>query len=179
MKLIGGWRNQIAKICQGKIGSKIDLGSLQVRLTLGIAAFSAVGIGAVALWTSWQMQQQLIKNHKQLLLQYISERFTSSVEYYSQMERPSLGLEPAIAHWSADNLWLWIRGTDGEIAFRSAKLVGRGDRLGTELIQLPTGVLTPEVVLINHRYFIWCSGPLTVKGTNLGQILPKTLPAII
>lgn len=62
---------------------------------------------------------------------------------------------------------------------QSAKLLGRGDRLGTELIQLPTGMLTPEVAPINDRYFIWCSGPLKVKGSNLGQISLKILLVII
>lgn len=133
----------------------------------------------MAVWTSWQMQQQLITSHKHNL-QYISDRFTNSVELYSEMELPQPRLEPAIAHWSGENVWLLVKGTDGAITVQSAKLLGRGDRLGTELRQLPTGVLTPEVAPINDRYFIWCSGRLKVReATWVNLISLKILLVII
>ena len=170
MNVLDRLRTQTGKIWPKKRWlKKIDMSSLQLRLTLGIAGFSALGIGSVALWTSWQMQQQLITSHKQNL-QYISQRFTSSVEFYSHMKPPNEGLKPAIVHWSGDNVWLWVRGKDGAIVAESMKLISRGDRIGQKLIELPTGMLTPEVYPVNDRYFIWCSGPLKVKGMNLGYL---------
>jgi hypothetical protein len=43
-----------------RIWQRIDLFSLQVRLTIGTTAAFAVGVGGIALWTTWQMQQILI-----------------------------------------------------------------------------------------------------------------------
>ncbi len=51
--------NQINKILP-----KIDPFSLRVRLTIGIAAFSTLGLGSLAIWTSLKMQQILINSHK-------------------------------------------------------------------------------------------------------------------
>jgi hypothetical protein len=55
-----------------------------VRLSVGIAAISSVGLGSVAIGTSWQMQQILIESHKQNI-EYITERLPRDVELYSEM----------------------------------------------------------------------------------------------
>ncbi len=43
-----------------RIWQRIHPFSLRMRLTVGIAAVSAVGVGSIALWTTWQ-QHILIK----------------------------------------------------------------------------------------------------------------------
>jgi signal transduction histidine kinase len=43
-----------------RIFPKVDPFSLQTRLTIGVATFSALGLASLASWTSWKMQEILI-----------------------------------------------------------------------------------------------------------------------
>ncbi|NER33715.1 MAG: HAMP domain-containing histidine kinase [Oscillatoria sp. SIO1A7] len=164
MKLLGRWLKQT-----NGIWGKIDANSLQLRLTVGIAAVSALGIGALAIWTSWKMQEQLVWSHKDNL-RYIAARFPRNVEHYSQMKPASFGLQPAIDHLTSNNVLLWVKNADGSIAAKSMALMGRADSIGNKLMSMPRGMLEPEVHHVNDRYFVWCSGPLKVKGTKLGHL---------
>ncbi|MBE9171499.1 hypothetical protein IQ238_29800 [Pleurocapsales cyanobacterium LEGE 06147] len=60
MFLARGWFTKINLYWQ-----KLNPSSLQVRLTLGITVFSALGLGGLATWTSMRMQQILIVSHKE------------------------------------------------------------------------------------------------------------------
>lgn len=73
-----------------KIWTNIDPFSLNLRLTLGIAAFSALVLGSLATWTSWKMQQILIDSHKNDIEQ-IAKRLPQDVRLYSEMMRPETG----------------------------------------------------------------------------------------
>ncbi|WP_324631587.1 sensor histidine kinase [Phormidium sp. CCY1219] len=148
---------------------KIDLHSLQVRLTAGIAAVSALGIGSLAIATSWQMQQQLVFTHKQNV-KYIFQRFAGDVEYYSARQAATTGLQPAIERLSADKVLLWVKGPDGAIVAQSKALSGRTDTLDAALKRLPASVTIPQAQFLKGRYWLWCSGSLTVKGTHLGEL---------
>jgi hypothetical protein len=55
-----------------RIFPKINPSSLRVRLTIGIAVFSALGLGGLATWTGWKMQQLLINSHKEHIEQIAS-----------------------------------------------------------------------------------------------------------
>ena len=67
-----------------RIWQKIDPFSLRMRLTVGMAAVSAVGFGSIALWTTWQMQHILINSHKRNI-EKIADRLPGDVEVYSEM----------------------------------------------------------------------------------------------
>ena len=71
---------------------KFDPTSLKVRLTFGIAAFSAIGLGGLAAWTSMRMQQILVSTHKENIV-YIAERFPHDVEIYSDMVSLEMGAQ--------------------------------------------------------------------------------------
>ena len=43
----------------------LDTRSLQVRLTAGVVLATCIGIGSLAGWMGWRMQQILLTNHKQ------------------------------------------------------------------------------------------------------------------
>ena len=62
----------------------LDTASLKVRLTLGIAAVAALGLGGLAAWTSMQMQHILVSSHKENLKSII-ERFPMDLKIYSEM----------------------------------------------------------------------------------------------
>ncbi len=66
------------------LSNKFDPTSLKFRLTFGIAVFSAIGLGGLAVWISMRMQHILVATHKENIV-YIAERFTHDVEIYSYM----------------------------------------------------------------------------------------------
>jgi len=79
---------------------RTDPSSLQFRLTAGVVAFSVLGLGSVALWTSWKLQQILIDSHKQNVLD-VAERFPQDVEVKA--------VDPdAVA---ADEMWSFVEKT--------------------------------------------------------------------
>lgn len=80
-----------------RIWQKIDPFSLRMRLTIGIAAVSAVGVGSIALWTTWQMQHILINSHIQNIEQ-IADCLPGDIELYSEMFSIETGLRKAIAN---------------------------------------------------------------------------------
>ncbi|MEB3337266.1 MAG: two-component sensor histidine kinase, partial [Leptolyngbyaceae bacterium] len=55
-------------------GKRISTSSLQFRLTLEVVALSILGLGSVAVWAGWQMEQNLVAAHKQTL-EYIVRHF--------------------------------------------------------------------------------------------------------
>ncbi len=55
-------------------GQQISTASLQFRLTLELVGISILGLGSVAFWASWHMEQHLIAANKQTL-DYIALHF--------------------------------------------------------------------------------------------------------
>lgn len=99
--------NKISRIWQ-----KIDPFSLRVRLTVGIAAVSAVGVGSIALWTTWQMQHILINSHKENIEQ-IADRLPGDVEVYSEMYSIETGLRKASANRTTSKTIIWLKRPNG------------------------------------------------------------------
>ena len=150
----------------GKIWQTLDLCSLGVRLTVGIAAVSAVGLGSVAVWTSWRMQQILIITHKQTI-ENIAAQFPRDMEIYSEMLPMETGLQKAIDNRTTDNTFLWVRYTNRTIAAQSAAL---RDDANISLMSIPEIASKPQIYQINGRYWIMCADGLQVKGNTLGML---------
>ena len=55
------------------------IGSLQLRLTLGITAVSLLGLGSIGTWTIWDMRQMLLVKHKQSL-ELVADRFPEGLD---------------------------------------------------------------------------------------------------
>lgn len=153
-----------------KFWRNVDPFSLRSRLTIGIAAVSAVGLGSVAIWTSWQMQQILIISHKQRIEQ-IAERLPRDVKLYSEMLPVETALPKAIDNLTAPNTFLWIKHPNGTFTAKSATLNILADRSTvaalTSLTQIPPQA---QVYEVNGRYFVLYGGPLQVQGKVLGQL---------
>ncbi|MBE9042329.1 HAMP domain-containing protein, partial [Oscillatoriales cyanobacterium LEGE 11467] len=152
-----------------QVPRQLDPRSLRVGLTVGIATVSAVGMGGVALWMSWKMQNLLVVTHKQNV-GYIVSRFPQDVERYSAGKSASVGLQPAIDSLSVENVLMWIEDSQGQILAQSMALKGRSDDTSEQLMDLPANQLIPEVYHINDRYYLLCSMPLDVKGMSVGQL---------
>jgi signal transduction histidine kinase len=149
-----------------KIWHKLDLSSLGVRLTVGIAAVCVTGLGSVAIWTSWRMQQILIVAHKQNI-ESIAKQFPRDVEMYSEMLFWDAGLQKAIDNRTTGNTVLWVKYPSGTIAAQSTALRDNPNSSLLSLIQMP---LQPQVYRVNGRYWVLCSTSLQVKGIRMGTL---------
>ena len=142
------------------------LTSLRVRLTIGIAAMSIFGLSGVVTGISWQMQRILVVTHKNNT-RYISERFPSDVEIYSDMVSLQEGTQKAIDNLSNPQTLLWVKSPQGEIWAQSQGL--KMEMRETNLVSLTNIPTKPELQRINNRYWLLCATKLVVKGVNLGE----------
>lgn len=149
-------------------GQRTDPSSLQFRLTAGVVAFSVLGLGSVALWTSWKMQQILIDSHKQNV-QDIAERFPQDVEIYSKMMSVQSGLQTVINNRTTPNVFLWVSRPDGTIAAQSTLLRHQNDT-SAALLSLSGRLLKPQVYQVSGHYLVLCGAPLNVQGTTVGKL---------
>lgn len=147
----------------------IDLFSLQLRLTVGIGAFSAFILSSLAAWTSWKMQQILINSHKQNIEQ-ITERLPRDVQLYSEMMQPETGLQKAINNLANSNTLLWLKSPDHKILVKSTTLDLLSDSMVAELMSLTKMSIKPQVYKVNQSYFVLSGGSLKVQGKLLGQL---------
>jgi len=146
----------------------LDPSSLQLRLTVEIAALSVLGLGSVAIWTSWKMQQILIATHTQSV-EYIAARFPRDVELYSEMLPIPTGLQKTIDNVSVPGLLIWVKGSDGQLLAQSVDL-NASFVPKAQLMSLAEMPLKPQVYQVGERYLVLCQGSVTVKGRLLGKV---------
>jgi signal transduction histidine kinase len=145
---------------------EFDRTSLQLRLTVGITTISLLGVGGIGTWTTWQMRQMLVGDHKKQL------RNTAD-----QIERQLLTSEdsPSVAQWQAvvnkwvvPDLWIAIKPTSGETVARAGSLV----KFSGQMADVPWAELSsmPTVKAINGRYLILCRESLQRGKTPVGEL---------
>ncbi len=147
---------------------RTDPFSLQFRLTIGVVAFSILGLGSVVLWTNWRIQQILIDSHKQHAL-VIAEGFPQDVEFYSKTMSVQAGLQTVINNRTTPNLFLWVRRPNGEISAKSTSLRQNNGITGT-LFSLTERLTQPQIYQLNGRYLMLYSIPLSVQEVMLGKL---------
>ncbi len=135
-------------------GQQTDPSSLQFRLTAGVVAFSVLGLGSVAFWTSWKMQQILINSHKQNV-QDIAERFPQEVQLYSKMMSVQSGLQTVINNRTTPNVFLWVSRPDGTIAAQSTSLRQQND-ISAALLSLSGRLLKTQAYQVSGHYLVLC-----------------------
>jgi heavy metal sensor kinase len=147
----------------------LDPFSLRVRLTIGIAAVSALGLGSLAIWTSWKMQQILIESHKQNIEQ-IAIRLPLYVQLDREMMPSETGLQKAINKLTSTNTLLWIKNPENKILAKSTIGNLLSDSTATKLISLADMPTKPHVYKISQRYFLLYCNTLHVQGKVLGNL---------
>ena len=164
MQLIGKFWEAINQIKR----RHLDPSSLQLRLTLEITALSVLGLGSVAVWTSWKMQQILIATHMQNV-EYIAARFPRDVELYSEMLPIKTGLQKTVDNVSVPGLLIWVKGSDGQLLGQSvglnASFVPKAQLMS--LAEMPP---KPQVHQVGERYLVLYQSPVIIKGTLLGKV---------
>ncbi len=156
--------NQISNIWP-----KIDPFSLRVRLTLGVAGVSALGLGSLAIWTSWKMQQILINGHKHNVEQ-IAERLPRDVQIYSEIMPSSSGLQKAINNLTTTNTFLWIKSSEHKILAKSPNWNQLSYTTAAELMSLTEMSVKPQIAKVSQRYFVLCSSALPIQDKTLGKL---------
>ncbi|MBD2412532.1 two-component sensor histidine kinase [Nostoc calcicola FACHB-389] len=152
-----------------KTWQNIDPFSLQLRLTIGIAGFSALVLGGLAIWTSWKTQKILIDNHKHNIEQ-IAKRLPRDVQIYSEMMQPETGLQKAINNLANNNTLLWVKSSENKILVQSSTLTLLSNSMVSELMSLTKMPIKPQVYKINQNYFVLCGGSVEVRGKLLGEL---------
>ncbi len=153
--------NQISKIYQ-----KVDLFSLRVRLTVGIAVVSALGLSSLAIWTSWKMQQILIDGNKHRIAE-ISNRLPHDAQLYSEMLPPAIGLQKAIDAFTNTDTFVWIKSADNKILAKSTNWNQLSNKASNELMSLTEMSVKPKVEKVKQGYFVLCGGSLQLQGKAL------------
>ena len=164
MKFTNSWFVTINRLCR-----RIDPFSLQFRLTIGVAAVLVAGLGSVALFTSWKMQQQLIQTHKKNI-QYIADRFPRDVEIYSKQLPLEVGLRRTVSDITAPNLLVWVESNNGKIVAESVVFEQQDRNVRAKLRSISNASMIPQVYGINDLYLALCRGPLVVKDQSLGML---------
>lgn len=153
-----------------QVRKRVDLASLQTRLTVGVAVIATVGIGTVAVWTGWKMQQILVTSHKQNV-QYIASRFPKDVKYYGKQQPANQALQKAINSLSTDNVLLWVEESNGTVIARSEVLGNPNDLRADALLSLHGISPNPQVYSFHGRHLVLCRGPLVdLDGNRLGTL---------
>lgn len=137
---------------------RTDPSSLQFRLTAGVVAFSVLGLGSVALSTSWKMQQILIDSHKQNV-QDIAKRFPQDVELYSKMMSVQSGLQIVINNRTTPNVFLWVSRRDGTTAAQSTSLRQQND--SSAALMSRSGMCVAQTPSVSGQWTlfsaVWCA----------------------
>jgi len=149
------------------VHKKFDTASLKVRLTLGIVAVAALGVGSLAAWTTMRMQHILVSSHKENL-KYIAERFPMDIDIYSKMVPLEEGAQRAIDTLSEAERLMWVKDSSGNILAKSQTL--NQAEIGNALLTLNNVPAMPEVQDLNGSYWLMCASPLQFNNGDLGQL---------
>lgn len=147
---------------------RISPTSLQFRLTLELVTLSAIGVSGVAFWAGWQMEQNLLSSHKQLL-EYVAMRFPEQVEMYSEGKTIEVSLERTIDKLSTSGVAIWVKEPDGKILSKSSGMNMPSIDLVNTISQTETPV-KPTIVQYGDRHLVLCGNPLTVNGMLVGKV---------
>ncbi|NJR37524.1 MAG: HAMP domain-containing histidine kinase [Leptolyngbyaceae cyanobacterium CSU_1_4] len=139
------------------------IGSLQLRLTLGITVVSLLGLGSLGTWTIWEMRQMLLVKHKQSL-ELIADRFPDGLEQPTSKSAMTQTLQHKVDQWASPSLWIWVKVED--------KIVAQSPSIAPmePLFSRLTMPALPAVYNLDNHYWVFCSRTLQAKGMKVGQL---------
>ncbi|MBW4514782.1 MAG: HAMP domain-containing histidine kinase [Timaviella obliquedivisa GSE-PSE-MK23-08B] len=139
------------------------IGSLQLRLTLGITVVSLLGLGSIGTWTIWDMRQMLLVKHKQSL-ELIADRFPEGLERPASKSAMTQTLQHKVDQWASPSLWIWVKVED-EVVAQSPPIAPMEPLFSRQ--KMPA---LPEVYALDNRYWVLCSRTLQANGMKVGQL---------
>lgn len=146
--------------------------SLQLTLTLRIAAIITVGLSTVTLWICWKTQDILTASHKKTL-QETAKRIEEDVALYREMLPLGESIQKALKNRAANNLWIGVKRLDSTLTVKEP-LDNAHPQLDTLLFQNLMGQLAisnnPKPYQFQGYHFIACSRPLLVRQMPIGTL---------
>jgi len=160
----------------GRLRAKIahfNSNSLQLRLTVGVALVSALGLGSVVSWFSWRMEDEFLAAHRDSFAEVVDqvpEYITMYGEVYpSRDDAIQRSLERMTEKYGVH---LWIADDEGRVPWHSAP--EPTSTLEPPLLSpeqpWPVTPGRPRVAEINGRYWVVCAESLTADQEVLGKI---------
>lgn len=136
---------------------------MQTRLTAGMVLASLLGIGSMALWVGWRMQQILLESHRQRTA-LIADRFQDDVESYTAMMPPDQALQKVIDHRTSGDLAIWLKADDGSLIAQSDTLdMGSWQKDGITPVLMENSIAQGlSIVPIGNWYLVVCVQPLSL-----------------
>jgi signal transduction histidine kinase len=147
---------------------RISTTSLQFRLTLELVLLSVLGLGGVAFWAGWQMEQNLVAAHKKSL-ENTARRFPEQLELYMETKPMEAGLKRTVDKLSRPGLVVWVRSPEGKMLERSASVENNLAEITNvdALMEVPE---KPEIYNFGDRYVTVCGNLLTMHGKVVGKV---------
>lgn len=142
------------------------VGSLQLRLTLGITVVSLLGLGSIGTWTIWDMRQMLLVKHKQSL-ELVADRFPEGLEQPTSKSALTQTLQYKVEQWASPSLWIWVK-VEGEVVAQSPPIASSiAPMEPLSRLTMPTLL---EVYALDNHYWVLCSRTLQAQGMTVGQL---------
>jgi signal transduction histidine kinase len=148
--------------------SRVDWSSLNVRLTIETSLLVIVGLGSVALWTGFRMQQILLTSHTQNI-GYIAERFPRDAATYSNMMPVENAIQKTIDTIALPGVLIWVKSPDGRFIAQSMGFDPKASKT-MDLINLAEMPLQPQIYQLSDRSLVLYQGAVNVKGQDLGKV---------
>ncbi|NCJ06005.1 two-component sensor histidine kinase [Synechococcales cyanobacterium C] len=156
----------------GKAFLKIDPQSLSFRLTAALVGFFIVGLGGVALWTSWKTQQILISGRKQDIA-LVAERIEEDIRLYHEMLPWHSSVQKALDNRASPTLFLWVEQADQQLLAAAPDVEGALWR-SMQSPQVLSNTIhferMPQIYTLRNRKLVACSSPLIVQNQSLGRL---------
>jgi signal transduction histidine kinase len=148
-----------------KVRNAFAPNSMQTRLTAGMVLASLLGIGSMALWMGWRMQQILLESHRQRTA-LIADRFQDDVETYTAMMPPDQALQKVIDHRTSGDLAIWLKADDGSLIAQSETLdMGSWQKNGITPVLMENSIEQGlSIVPIGNWHLVVCVQPLNVEA---------------
>jgi signal transduction histidine kinase len=144
---------------------QFDLSSLQVRLTLGIALVAILGVGSVATWMMVKMDDILMASHERYVM-LVADRLPTEVAQYHTTSSQDEAVQQAVNRLSPPDLLMWVKDPNDRLVAESMALRMSSDR--SDLLDISSMPVRPELLRINGKYMMLSSGQLQVDGRPLG-----------
>lgn len=148
-----------------------DFNSIRFRLTAGVVLASALGIGSVAGWLSWRMQDILLDGHRQAVLT-LSQRFREDVVLYRNTLTTEMALQKVIDHRALGDIAIWIKSPTG-LPMAQSETLTMGSWQEFELMRYIKTLPSAEVLKIQSvgdRYLAICVNPLIIESELVGTL---------
>lgn len=131
-----------------------------------------VGIGGFTGWINWRMRQLLIESHKDNALM-IASRLGEDVDLYDKTMAVDRALAMAIDYRDQPDLAIWVSTPSGDVLVKSDTLsMGSWqiDGFSQRLVSRINGTTGLEVLELQNRTLVTCSGPLEINGQQVGNL---------